>query len=263
MRRRQSGPPSARNRARGFTLIELLVAMAVLALLVVALGQLSGATSSSVSQGLRRADTSTRARAALDLVGQDISGGVFRPDLGAFPPDGTGSTPTFYTRRPGVGGDRSLSLIAYDFDSTGANLLRASQSVLWSDTAGIGFGSPGSVAGFASLTPADYQEIVHGVVRFAIYFIDASGQYQSQYDSQSRAVGIALAMADDRALQVLEETGKLGALQSRFSLQSSNPTSNYLRHWGDVIDNLPPADFPEPVRAGLRISERTIPLPTR
>lgn len=249
------------RKIRGFTLIELLTAMAILALMVVALAELSGLTTRTVSAGLRKADSFSKARAVLEIFSQDVASGVFRSDLGAFR-DGAGAfAPTFYSRRAGIGGDRALSLLAYNADPGTATLLRASSPVLWADPSGLGFGVPGSIGRFSALSASDYQPIVEGIVRMEFFFLDGEGNYQSQFDSSTRAVGVALAIVDGPALELLKKSGRLTSLQTLLLSQPVPQTESYLSFWGDVINGPTFAAFPAPVRSGLRIFERIIPLP--
>jgi prepilin-type N-terminal cleavage/methylation domain-containing protein len=252
----------AEKKSGGFTLIELLVSMAILALMVAALAQLSGLTTSTVSQELRKADSFSKARAVLDVFSQDIANGVFRPDLAAFRDQGGGFASAFYSRRAAIGGDRKLSLLAYDTDAATATLLRASSPVVWNDTTGIGFGSPTTLARLATISSADYQPIVEGVVRMEYFFLDDQGNYQAQYDASTRAVGIALAIVDAPTLDLLKKSNSLASIQTLLKQQTPVPSESYLTFWGNLLNGSEFANYPGPVRSGLRIFERIIPLPT-
>ena len=250
-----------RHSQNAFTLIELLTATAVLALMVVALAQLSGITTRSVSEGLRRADNFSKARAALHLIAQDITGGVFRSDLAAFR-DGNGAfAPAFYTRRQGLGGDRALSFVAYELAPQVAVLRRGNQAVPWNDPAGPGFGQPLAAARFSALAPDDYQDIAEGILRLEFFFVDEAGDYQSDFGANTRAVGIALAIADSEALGLLKQTGRLGDLRNLLTIQTPTVTESYLETWGANLNSPTFASFPDKVRSGVRIFERIIPLP--
>lgn len=69
--------PSIRGRRRAsFTLIELLAAMAVLVLIVLLMEQLFGDAARAWRTGTRDVEVNNNARAALELMGREISGAV-------------------------------------------------------------------------------------------------------------------------------------------------------------------------------------------
>ncbi len=249
------------RRGQAFTLIELLVATAVLALMVVGLAQLGGITSRSVGEGLRRADNFAKARAALELISQDVAGGVFRPDLAAFRDDGGNFQPAFFSRRTGLGGDRALSLVAYKVDPAAGVLERASLAVPWSDTSGIDFGTATAIPRFANLTAADYQQLSSGIVRLEFFFLDSAGNYQAEYSDTTRALGVAMAVLDGTGFALLNQSGQLAALQALLPPQLPVPTESYLVSWRNTLDDPAFASaFPEKIRSGLRVFERVFPL---
>ena len=64
---------SARSRARGFTLIELLAGMAVLSILIVLLAQFVNLGTDAWDHGMRQAESSSSARAALEFLASELS----------------------------------------------------------------------------------------------------------------------------------------------------------------------------------------------
>ena len=64
---------SARSRARGFTLIELLAGMAVLLILIVLLAQFVNLGTDAWDHGMRQAESSSSARAALEFLASELS----------------------------------------------------------------------------------------------------------------------------------------------------------------------------------------------
>jgi prepilin-type N-terminal cleavage/methylation domain-containing protein len=266
--------------SRAFTLIEILVATTILSLMVLVLAQLTDLSSRSMNDGMRRADNFTKARAALDLFATDIALGVFREDLGAFRTNVVGDyTPAFFTRRPGIGGDRALSLIAYRTVPAQARLERANRTILWTDASPIGFGTPNALPRFTALTSTDYQEIATGIIAWQLYFIDSDGNYRDKYEptySQTpaglpyllgvvrptcKAVGVALASIDEANLKILNASGKLGDLQNELPAQT-NQDQTYQAFWSKTLRSSSIiGSLPVPVRSSLRIFERLITLP--
>jgi prepilin-type N-terminal cleavage/methylation domain-containing protein len=263
------------SERHGFTLLEILVSISILSLMLVVLAQLAEISSKSMNDGVRRADNFTKARSALDLFASDIANGIFRSDLGAFRDDKGLYSEGFFTRRPGIGGDRPLSLIAYRNNQMSSVLERASKTILWSDPF-IGFGDATKISRFSSLAPTDYQEIATGILQLQFYFIDASGNYGREYANGyntssagtsftaatfSRAVGIALVSVDETTYQLLKTTGDIQALAGEFKPQITQNQS-YQQHWNEVL-LLPSVvnSYPASIRKNVRIFERVIPLP--
>lgn len=245
----------------GFTLLELLTAMAVLALMVVVLAQLSGITSQSVSEGLRRVDNYSKARAALDLIAQDVSNGLFRGDLAAFRDAGGSPAPVFFTRRVSIGGDRALSLVSYEWDTANLRLRRGSRAIPWSGSPGVSFGQTNSLPAAATLAPQDFQSIADGIVRLEFFFLDRSGNPQSQYDSNTATVGVALATLDAQAMELLKSTGRLDALRTFLAPAGTPSPEGVVAGWeSSVRTDASFRDYPEPIRQGLRFFQRSFPI---
>jgi prepilin-type N-terminal cleavage/methylation domain-containing protein len=282
-----------RNRglAVGFTLIELLTAMVILTILVLILSQIMGLASFSWLTGQQRMKNLTTARACLDLIVRDIQDGVFRPDLAAFiDKNGTsivtqGSTSyAFYTKRAG-GGTRSMALVNYRLNqsSSASTLMRGALPVSW--TAGLPSfaGSQASTIGLpelSTLTAANYSEVASGAVAFKLYFInyDPAGTPTTtsyswsyvpwQYGSTKKtlAVGVALAVLDDRTEQLLVAQNALTTLTSDTAFSTTATLTSGLKDTWDANINKPTfytlGHYPSQLRTGLKIFERIVRLPT-
>lgn len=249
------------TRTTGFTLVELLVSMAVLSLLVLVVAQLSGLTTQNVTEGLRRADHFAKGRSALDLFVRDLNDGVFRSDLPAFR-DANGSfAMTFFVRRPGIGGDRPLSLVAYETDPDEATLLRGSLPVLWDDATALGFGSTGEIPAESRIGSTDTLPIASGVVQMELFFLNGEGIAEREFSADTRAIGVAMVIADSGALEALQISGNLAALRNRFPAQTQEPLESYEKFWQPAVEDLAADNqFSPQVARGIRIFQRVAPI---
>jgi len=136
----QRSQSRAGKKRGGFTILELLVAMAVLALLVAMVAQLTDSTSAMTTGSRRRMNADAQARVVFDRMASDLSGMVMRPDLDAICKGlSTASGPIlmteandalyFLSRAPGFFDSQSLSaaqksdlaLVGYRINSDPAN----------------------------------------------------------------------------------------------------------------------------------------------
>ncbi len=243
------------RRAGAFTLIELLVATAVLMLLVVLIVQVLGTMSDTWQSNLRRINNFTKARAMLEMIARDVQSGVFRDDLAAFP----NGEITFYTRRPGVGGSRNLTLVEYGINTSDeqSTLQRGDLALGWGDsifednTGGFGTGKP------------VLRDTVSGVAGFSVLFLQKDGTFARTYSSDAtnptRAVVVTLAVVDDSMVRRM--SGKMGALRSELKgVLSGNRAAKY--EWDEYVSNgLNWNTYPQGLASGLKIFERHVPLP--
>jgi len=229
-----------------------------------------------------RIDNFTRARAMLDVMAEDIQGGVFRPDLPAF---GTGNGMTsangitmvtngapvtaFYTRNPStMGSSRNLSLVVYQLDgSTNAIFQRNQLGVPWTApspnwTGDIPF--QGELANETSHATA--QNIATGVVGFQLYFYRndqsiTNSYYGYQPSNPVIAIGVALAVVDSRTLKVLNATGKLSALTNALATPAAVSGTNSVKaDWDRYMNSgtfFP--NYPASLPAGMETFERRVP----
>ncbi len=274
-------PHSRRSNPSSFTLVEMLVAMAILALMLALMFNLLQLTMTASQMEKSRIDNFTRARALLDVIAGDLEGGVFRPDLAAFGTDnGVYSTngisfmtngaalTAFYTRNPGLqANSRNLSLVIYRLDgSTNAFFRRDQLSVPWvvpgaSWAANIPF--QGELSADASSTTP--QDIAGGVVGFQLYFCHSDQSITNRYVGYEAsnpviAVGVALAVVDSQALNLLNTSGKLNNLTQTLSSSTVISGTNSVKAEWDIYMNSPGffQSYPVPLGPGMETFERRI-----
>lgn len=262
---------SAARQPRAFTLIELLVAMVVLAIMLVLLSQMVSLASRIWTAGKAQADNFSQARVVLGLMDRDIRSMVLRRDLASFV-DATGNPAcAFYTRMPGPGQDRKLSLVAYQ-------MAAAAKPVLLRFDQGFSYDSPspplsptyGVVTALTDLSGAASQTLVEGVVRFEIQFVAADGtlgsSFQFDHDNPSaaantRSVLLSLLILDSASLQLAQSSGKVPDILSAFG---GAPPANqsYGKYWNGLLESgTGLSALPESARRGLKAFERHVVLP--
>lgn len=257
---------------RAFTLIELLVAMAVLAILLVLLGQMVSLASKIWTAGKANADNFSQARVVLGLMDRDIRSMVLRRDLASFVDASGNPACAFYTRMPGPGQDRKLSLVAYQMTAAADKPVLQRLDRGFSYTAASAPFSPsyGNATTLADLAGADSQTLVEGAVRFEIQFVAADGtlgpSYQFDHDNPSaatntRSVLLSLLLLDSAGLDAARSSGSLPALQAAFA--GVPPAGQaYGTYWSSLIEaGTGLSSLPEPARRGLRSFQRRVLLP--
>lgn len=247
---------SRRSQSRGFTLVEMLTAFAVLAILVIMLAKLFGIVSTTWLDGQRRVNNFTKARAMLDLLSRDLQSGLFRSDLAAFPD----SEVTFYTCTPGMGGTRDVSLVNYAIapDSPESTLQRSDLAISWPDAPGaISFGH---TADFGNNKPIP-RDTSSGVVGFAIRFLYKDGTSSMTYtysqENPLTAVGVALAVVDDKTVRQLSP-GQLSNLRAALAgAVTGNVTVK--ADWDKYLNgSLNWDNYPKSLAVGFKVFERYV-----
>jgi prepilin-type N-terminal cleavage/methylation domain-containing protein len=291
--------PSANARRRGgrtcgFTLAEILVAVAILAIIVIMLGQMLGTMSRAWNFGHARANNFTKARAMLDLLAQDIQSGIFRPDLAAFPASLINVTPPtfpsweFYTARPGVptnttpaGPLRNVSVVQYTFiGPTNPNaggipntLERADDPLVWGDaTLNAYFGNLTAFPG-----PTTPRDTAPGVIAFDVIFIQSDGSFSTTFTpvqapptppplpASTRAVSISLAVIDDQTIAKLSSAQLTTLNSSLTAAVTDTPPKQSIKSYWDAYLNGTSMNwklYPQGTGAGLATFERYVTLPT-
>ncbi len=240
-----------------FTLVEIMVAISVLSLMAVLIAQVVTGISGTWQTGLRRINNFAKGRAMLDLVAQDIQAGVFRSDLAAFP----NSQAALYTRRQGVGGVRSLTLVTYAINASDpeSSLQRGDLAVNWTST--ISFGDTND---FGTNIPVA-RDTAAGVVGFQMAFVQADGTFSTIYSTNSanptRAVDVALAVVDDQTLHLLAASNKTTLLRTALK-GAVTGTRSVRADWEDYLrSGIQWSTYPKSLAIGLKIFERYVPLP--
>lgn len=250
----------------GSTLIELMASMAVLSVLMVILVQATGAVSKTWQKGAARVDNLTQARVVLGMIDRDVQSMVLRPDLATFVDETGAPACAFYSMLPGTEGDRRLSLVSYAIDPATFGLTRKDY--------GMDYNTRVITLNETTMLPdlgrpeAVKETFAAGAICFKCQFLTADGtvvnQFLFDYDkprepANTRSMVVSLLLLDNAALAMARELNLLPTLTAKFN-SSSTPGRSYVELWKETISSLPPT-FPEPVRAGLRLFERSITIP--
>jgi prepilin-type N-terminal cleavage/methylation domain-containing protein len=241
--------PCIKARPGGFTLVEVLVSMTVLTVMVGMFGTMMLSMGQYWQDAEKRVNNFTKARAMLDLMASDIQSGVFRSELSDFP---TTSLLAFYTERPGVGTDpRDLSIVGYSLN--GSTLQRSCQAVAWTDVA-----QP-----LSSSTTLSPQDAAAGVLDFKMLFLQSNGTLSSTYGTNTRAIGITLAVVDDDTLIRLTQANKVTALNTALEANASM-TRSVKADWETYLNNggMNWGIYPKGLGVGLKVFERYVYLPS-
>ncbi len=239
----------------GFTLVEILTSIAVMAIMTAMLGTMILTMGHTWRDAQERVNNFTKARAMLDMLDNDLQGGLFRPDLPAFP----GGSIEFYTLRPGISTTqpvRNVSAVGYQISSN--VLQRSDQSYHWSDAVSFGSSATFPTTGTARATAP-------GVVDFKVLFEQEDGTLSSTYSTSTtnptRAIGITLAVVDDQTMLVLsaaQATTLRAALDGAIS-----QTRSVKADWEGYLNggSMNWKSYPAGLGVGLKIFERYVILP--
>lgn len=270
-----------------FTLVELLVAMAVLSLVLVLMTQVVDGIMQSTRTQNQQMEAVASARRAVDVLALDLKHALVNRSASILVP----STPNsqtrllFFTERrgpqgPQTAGDHRFLAIAYDFDAATAELRRKYRSIAITDR--IDFGTltsgPWSSTTFPTasgiwaldlrvvdengdshslnpVTPEDnwatdtYNEIATPAGFSAL--ISPGPDFAANLTNRARMVEVWMAASDEQVSSIIEETS------SRASLQAALGDDPAL--WRENIDAA--ENLPGPVKSGVRIIQKNIPLP--
>jgi prepilin-type N-terminal cleavage/methylation domain-containing protein len=272
-------------RKAGFSLVELLVAMTVLSFVLIVLASMMGVVANIWTNGIGAVDNFTKARVMLSLLDRDIQMMVLRRDVAAFV-DSTGANPAcaFYSNVQGYPGTdaRTLSLVQYTLATTATSsaLQRLSYGMNYSSSSSVvpTTGTTANLSQLTSLTNLQTETLATGVVAFQWQFVDGTGTIQAPtatspfYNfntpgstTNPRVVIVSLAVLTNSAYNFAIQTGKLSQLTDGTStFQTAAPSNQtYSQVWNNFL-NSPNATFmalPMPIRAGVQVFERHIPLP--
>ncbi|CAN5778870.1 hypothetical protein BH09VER1_BH09VER1_17500 [soil metagenome] len=246
----------------------MLVAFAVLALILVLLGQILTTVSGAWTAGQKKANNFAKARAMLDMFARDVQGGVFRPDLAAFP----GGTISFYTKLPGVSSNgatvRRISLVKYSYSTNQATsagmstLQRGDTAIPWS--AGAEAVPFGNTTDFGTQTPSP-RDTAPGVVAYQTLFVYADGTTSSNYPNGTnalRALALTLAVVDDKTLDQLS-TNQVQHLRDGFNA-STGGANGVRAAWEKYLaTGSGPgwSSYPKSLGSNLKVFERYVLLP--
>lgn len=266
------------SRRDAFSLVEMLTAVAILALLFSMLGGILGTMSRTWKEGQQRANNFTKARSMLDLVARDLQAGLYRPDINAFEfPASPAGAVKFYTQRPGVmtgTNVRDISLVQYQLNTTanGSTLQRGDSAYDWSvnsssNSTQIAFNN----TALPNVASSNFRDISPGIVAFKLLFVYSNGTMSTVYtpSNQSlpnpvtlKAIGIAIAVVDDQAMDQLAAKNQIQAL--RTSLETATTGSKSVKtDWDTYLNGTFNWNtYPKSLATGLRIFERYVYLPS-
>jgi prepilin-type N-terminal cleavage/methylation domain-containing protein len=192
--------PFWRRRRDSFTLIEILVSMAILSIIVLALGSLMSLITQTWLAGINAGNNFAKARTMLTVLDRDTQTMVLRRDLAAFS-DATGNTNLcFYSaiqgQPPALGtvDDRELSLVQYYLQQLPAPG-SATNSLLLRYNWGMNFQAGGTTPSVSAITNASStnsdnimaqmasptwaglppEDVANGVIAFRWQFVDGMG----------------------------------------------------------------------------------------
>ncbi len=190
----------------GFTILELLVSMAVLALLVVMVAQLTGGATATITGTRKHMDADTQARAIFDRLAMDIGRMVKRTDVDCIVKgsntDATNITPSMpgndaiflFSESPGYSSTLTptqkspFTLVGYRINETGNSdapayvLERLASTIPWGGSSGVVFLTRASAGG----TPAPGSSIASG---WSGTVGTVGGNYRDGFSTDFHAIG--------------------------------------------------------------------------
>lgn len=265
---------------RAFTLIELLTAMAVLAVILVMMLQVTNGVLQSTRAQNQQLDSVATARRALDIMVSDLELASLgdQTSILTSTPAGTNLFAALTSRRgPGDSpANHRFLAVRYNMD-TNNRVFRAYGSV--------NFNSPDLLSRTVSGTTTTPSEpLASGILALQIFALTEDGDRQSAFGTASpswatnnyggqavpggwqalvtgraawaasltnrtRALEIWIAALDPRSYELLEKSGKLNTARAALSGTPSG--------WREQFDA---AEIPPPTKSALRVLNRTIPL---
>jgi prepilin-type N-terminal cleavage/methylation domain-containing protein len=286
---------------RGFTLVELLVSITILSIMLLFLGQAMGFVSNIWVNGVGMVDNFSKARNILNILDRDVQGMVMRPDMSAFVDGNTPPNPAcaFYTNVQGYSANtadtRAVSLVQYVM-STPGTLTRKNYGMNFSlpiapaiPAIPGSLTSPNPLTQLSSVTAAGTETLATGVIEFQYQFVDGYGQILTPpytykpvgsatgtttpfyYDYTSptappnaRAVVISLLVLNNSAYNLAKQTGQLANIKTIFETGTLPANQTYSQFWNGTLNPSSGtfgASLPAPIRSGLKVFQRYLPLP--
>ena len=286
MKRSHHGRERALGARKGaFSLIEVLVAAAVLSMLLVLMFQIVNGILQSTNTQNQQMEAVAGARRVLDVLSADLQHAVVGEDT-AILVGSTAENPTnlaFLTTRRGPSRSTGHRFLAVSYATNGSNqiirnydtvdfqkkgLLDATTNVLSNsilasgilafqaravtDNTNYGF-TNAPEPNWASTNTDDSGLPSYnghsGVPGFNV-LITGSPNFASGFTNKTHAIEVWIASVDEKDFSILTNSGKLANLQGVFS---GDPAG-----WREIVDA---ADIPGKVKSGIRILNKTIPVP--
>lgn len=274
-------PKQQPRRRSGFSLLEVMAAVAVLALMLALLTQLSSSTMRATTVTMKQIEATRSARAVLDTLSEDLAALVTSNDAASLfiKTDGADSRLVFVTLRRGPQGSNAR-FIAVDYALQNGTVTRTVSPLAWN---AVDF----ATAAFATNTLADTSVLAEGIVRFEAVLNLDNGDTRTLADPGSWKAaewnGTALP-ADFYAIHLSRDEPdsvqpKVAGLT--VAIAALDMGSYRLPNTDQIAAKLPPAvanqtpldtwkiamtpgsmtGIPEVAVAALRILQRTYPLP--
>jgi prepilin-type N-terminal cleavage/methylation domain-containing protein len=278
-------PPLRSRLSRGFTLVELLVAIAVLAFIIIMIGQMVGGLSQAMTSNAKRLDATGQARLVFDRLGMDLAALPQRSDLGiSFTKAPTPATSTnssdsiaFYSTVTGYNGTRSLALVSYRIQqTTSGRLFQLERGAIGTNWTSSGFFQIPPPYPSLPTSNSDYDVLAPGVFRLAYRFllktgalsntIPAAAQSGSLVNndlSQVSGIVVALAALDNNSrLLLTTPSSQLPALAEAFT--DGVATNEPVAAWNAALNQtggLSIAGIPNQVVQNVCVYQRTFYIP--
>jgi len=270
-----------KTRHHGFTILELLVAMAVLALLLVAVLEITGKTTTLTRMAGSKLNATQAVRSALDAVERDLQNAVVTPEATVLVRTLNGSPIIALLTRgrgPGTQPARFLA-VSYEWSPDGSfkrgyvpvnwaasNLLAAAESAASAPDQPQLAGSLLQVSYIALLTDGTRQSLAtpapgpwnaSGTVTYGQWSVPtgwtalvSTTKTLAGNGPRVRAVLVAMVGTDPKGFALLSSAQK--------ALFTQPTGADPVADWEAVANS---ASLPGPVRSSLSIQSKTIPLP--
>jgi prepilin-type N-terminal cleavage/methylation domain-containing protein len=282
----------------GFTLIELLVSITILSFMLLMLASMISMIANTWLANVAFVDNFSNARTILTLLDRDTQSMVLRPDLAAFVDNNGNSALAFYTRVPGAQislppDTRTVSLVHYLLTNptTQPVFERVDYGVNFTATTPGSTLSIGNTSHLANLANANSttqtETLSSGVLMLQFQFVDGTGviltppytptglsstfntptpfYFNYAYPGASynpRVLIISMLAISDSAYSLAKQGNTMTTLLKLFPSAGLRANEIYSQYWNGILNSGSfGAGLPAPVRSGVQVFERFIPLP--
>ncbi len=242
--------------SRAFTIIELLVAMAVLAVILVLMVQISNGVLGATKMQRRQMDSVATARRALDVIRTDIERAVVNGGSTVLVPDGVGGAGlAAVTSRRGAALETDHRFLAVRYSLANGNLTRAYGSVGFGATDLIAAAAdvpgtprplaPGVLAMHVGCSPTAVTNSYNGIAVPSGFLAVRTPSSPELPADVARSLDIWLLALDEESLPLL----------GQFALPDLGCDPAL---WREKVDN---SNLPSQLKSGLRVLTTTVTLP--
>ncbi len=259
-----------RPPTRGFTLIEMLAAMAVLALVLTFLVQLSGQTMTATRSSHQQMEASQQGRAVLDSMNADLSNLVSQNGLGLLARENGGNIELAFLTRSRGPKTTPTRFLAVAYVLQGNNLVRQTAPIDWDSVV-----DPLSAMAAVS-SPTSTSILATGVLRFdATLTLDNGNMvtFSSLPASAKKTLNTAFAQLIPSSSPVIASLPRVKSATvavAPLSSQNIKLAGNMAAILGDLQDGKTAlavwsenialgklAELPRPAVAGLQLAQQT------